>query len=57
MKSENIIRKCEDCGKKITNCMGYVNATDFLARKSHIRELCGKCVILRDIESGLLKVS
>jgi len=48
-------RICEDCKIKIINCMGFVNAGDWLAKKKHIRELCGKCVLLRDKKAGLFE--
>jgi hypothetical protein len=47
-------RFCDDCGIKIVNCMGMVNAGDFISKKKHIRELCGKCVLIRDKNAGLL---
>lgn len=47
-------RKCTDCGVKIINCMGYVNAGDWLKQKTNIREICGKCVLIRDKKDGLL---
>jgi hypothetical protein len=33
--------------------MGYVNAGDWIKRRKHIRELCGKCVMVRDKLAGL----
>lgn len=47
-------RVCDNCGVLITACMGFVNTEDFLKRISdgltHVRELCGRCVLKRDDE-------
>jgi len=46
-------RKCQKCGVNILECMGFVNAGDFLKAVegeiafSEIRELCGKCVLIQ----------
>jgi len=29
-----LIRKCNKCGAKISSCMGFINAGDFLKRKN-----------------------
>ena len=50
---KNNSRKCCECGEPIINCMGMVNAGDWLSRKKNIRELCGKCVMRKDIEHNL----
>lgn len=39
------MRKCIKCNAKITSCMGFVFARDFLSQKKNIREICGKCAL------------
>jgi hypothetical protein len=45
-----------DCGTPIAACMGFCIAEDIVAcfegRQTTVRELCGKCVLLRDIAAG-----
>lgn len=42
-----IRRRCCQCNTRIRECMGFVNAGDFLLRadgyKVRVRELCGRC--------------
>jgi len=50
-----IDRKCHECDSSIHACMGFVNCTDFLKlaynrNHKHVRELCGKCVLLKDMD-------
>ena len=48
-----MIRKCYLCGRPITECNGFVNASDFLkvlsgeiTRIEDVREFCGYCDLL-----------
>lgn len=50
---DRIIRLCSDCGSEITACMGFVHAGDFVSGKIPPRELCGRCVLLRDIRGEI----
>lgn len=47
-------RRCTGCGAKIQDCNGFVNAEDFLkllmGQRVPVRELCGRCILLRDPE-------
>jgi hypothetical protein len=45
--NSKIIRKCQECKTKISKCMGFVNARDFINYKpgKKVRELCGRCVL------------
>lgn len=47
-------RVCDDCKDPIAECMGFVNAGDWLAlvigKRVLVRELCGKCVLRRDLQ-------
>lgn len=51
-------RECDRCRVEIRECMGFVNAGDFLKRMQtgleKVRELCGLCVFKDDLEKGLL---
>lgn len=47
-------RKCNNCGIDIKACFGFVNAGDFVSyikgHKKAVRELCGKCVFVKEKE-------
>lgn len=56
-------RHCIECGRSITLCNGFTLARDVVAAMAGelpgewVRELCGRCVLLRDlpelIEAGV----
>jgi hypothetical protein len=54
---ENPMRRCADCGCKITACFGFCLAGDVMkwisGNAAKVRELCGKCVLRRDGQEGL----
>ena len=43
------VRQCEDCQRTIERCNGFVCAGDFVAGRWPPRELCGRCVSVRDL--------
>jgi ribosomal protein S27AE len=46
-------RQCSECGAEIAECMGFVNAGDFLANAKPVREVCGKCVLKLEPQADL----
>lgn len=51
-------RKCVDCGREISLCNGFVMSNHFvemLEGKRDVKdvgEICGRCVLIRDMEIG-----
>lgn len=43
--AKEIERRCDNCNVLITKCNGFVNSSDWLAERSPVRELCGKCLL------------
>jgi len=43
------MRACIFCMCKITACMGFVIARDFVNKRNPIREVCGKCVLIKSL--------
>ena len=51
-----MIRYCCNCKTEVAECMGFVNAGDFIKAVDNkipwfeVRELCGKCVLIKNTD-------
>lgn len=39
-------RRCVVCQRDLMACNGFVKAEDLLSGRRHVRELCGRCVLV-----------
>ncbi len=49
IKERRTERECLFCGQKVTACMGFALARDFVNKRVPVREICGECVLMTDL--------